>query len=100
MVESPDVLEAFDVLGFTGPTWARHRVLLNLTFAGVVLAVTLGLGLLRTVVAKSGLEVRARDLSHHVASLDDDVLRLTGQKGGLEAELARLRAEREAGAGA
>jgi chromosome segregation ATPase len=66
----------------------------------VVLAVSLGLGLLTTVVAKSGLEVRARNLSRHVAALDDDVLRLTGQKGTLETELARLRTEREAVAGA
>jgi hypothetical protein len=27
MVEMPDVLAAFEALGFTGPTWARHRVL-------------------------------------------------------------------------
>jgi len=80
--------------------YQRHRVFLNLSLAGVVLAVSLGLGLLTTVVAKSGLEVRARNLSRHVAALDDDVLRLTGQKGTLETELARLRTEREAVAGA
>ncbi len=82
--------------------YQRHRVLLNLAFVGAVLAITLGLGLLRTVVAKSGLEVRARDLSLHVAALDADVRRLAGQKGSLDAELARLHAEREtiAGAGA
>ncbi len=80
--------------------YQRHRVFLNLTLAGVVLAVSLGLGLLTTVVAKSGLEVRARNLSRHVAALDDDVLRLSGQKGTLETELARLRTEREALAGA
>ena len=77
----------------------RHRVLLNLAFAGAVLALTLGLGLLWTVVAKTGLEARARDLSRHVAALDADVARLAGQRATLEAELARLRSEREAIAG-
>jgi len=79
--------------------YQRHRVLVNLAFAGLVLAATLGLGLLRTVVAKSGLEARATALSRHVAALDADVTRLTGQRGGLEAEVSRLRADREAIAG-
>ena len=35
MVEAPDVLEAFDALGFTGPTWARHRVLYSLRMARI-----------------------------------------------------------------
>jgi hypothetical protein len=79
--------------------YQRHSMLVNLGFVGAVLAATLGLGLLRTVVAKSGLEARARDLSRQVAALDADVQRLATQKGGLDAELARLRTEREAIAG-
>jgi hypothetical protein len=79
--------------------YQRHRLLLNLTFAGAVLALTLGLGLLWTVVAKSGLEARARDLARHVALLDADVARLTSQRAELEIELAQLRTEREAIAG-
>jgi Protein kinase domain len=79
--------------------YQRHRLLLNLAFAGAVLALTLGLGLLWTVIAKTGLEARARDLSRHVAALDADVARLTGQRATLEAELAKLRSERETIAG-
>jgi hypothetical protein len=79
--------------------YQRHRLLLNLAFAGTVLALTLGLGLLWTVVAKSGLEARARDLSRNLAALDADVARLTGQRASLETELARLHSEREAIAG-
>lgn len=79
--------------------YQRHRLLLNLAFAGAVLALTLGLGLLWTVVAKTGLEARARDLSRHLALLDSDVARLAAQRAALEAELARLRSEREAIAG-
>jgi serine/threonine protein kinase len=79
--------------------YQRHRLLLNLAFAGAVLAMTLGMGLLWTVVAKSGLEARAGDLSRHLALLESDVARLTEQRSTLEAELARLRSEREAIAG-
>lgn len=80
--------------------YQRHRVLLNLAFAGSVLAATLGLGLLRTVVAKTGLEARERELSGLASELEADVARLSGQRDGLEAELARLRSDREAIAGA
>ncbi|HTT70406.1 MAG TPA: protein kinase [Anaeromyxobacteraceae bacterium] len=80
--------------------YQRHRVLLNLAFTGTVIAATLGLGLLNTVVAKSGLEARARELAQRAQELDADVVRLENQRSGLEAELARLGAEREAVAGA
>ena len=80
--------------------YQRHRVLVNLTFFGLVLAGTMGLGLLRTVVAKTGLENRAEELSGQVDGLDADVRRLEEQRSGLEAELARLRSDRETIAGA
>ena len=80
--------------------YQRHRTLLNLAFAGAVLAATLGLGLLRAVVAKTGLQHRGDALARQVHALDADVARLGSQKGALESELARLRLEREAIAGA
>ncbi|HUK65372.1 MAG TPA: protein kinase [Anaeromyxobacteraceae bacterium] len=80
--------------------YQRHRVLLNLAFAGTVIAATLGLGLLDTVVAKIGLEARTRELSQRTQELDADVMRLESQRSALEAELARLGAEREEVAGA
>jgi serine/threonine-protein kinase len=79
--------------------YLRHRVLLNLAFAGAVVAATLGLGLLRTVIAKTGLEARAQHLSARISSLDADVARLASQRTELERALDGLRAEREAIAG-
>ncbi len=80
--------------------YQRHRLLVNLVFAGLVVAATLGLGLLRTVVAKTGLENRAGELSGQVAGLDADVRHLEEQRSKLELEVARLRSERETLAGA
>jgi hypothetical protein len=79
--------------------YQRHSILVNLAFFGLVVAGTLGLGLLRTVVAKSGLESRTADLGLQVHALGDDVARMHGEKDTLEAELLRMRAEKEAVAG-
>ncbi len=79
--------------------YQRHSILVNLAFFGLVVAATLGLGLLRTVVAKSGLESRTADLGLQVHALGGDVARLRGEKDGVEAELLRLRAEKDAVAG-
>jgi Protein kinase domain len=79
--------------------YQRHSILVNLAFLGIVVAATLGLGLLRTVVAKTGLEARTGELNGQVSALGADVERLRGEKGGLEDEVRRLRGEKEAVSG-
>ncbi len=79
--------------------YKRHRVLVNLAFAGTVVAATLGLGLLRTVVAKTGLEARSAELEARLSSLRGSVTRLDGEQRTLEADLSRLRGERDTIAG-
>ncbi|HET9598660.1 MAG TPA: protein kinase [Anaeromyxobacteraceae bacterium] len=79
--------------------YQRHRLIVQLGVAALAVAATLGVGLTRTVVEKTGLERTARRLSGQVSALDDDVARLARQKAALDTELARMRDERAALAG-